>query len=236
MKTMVPITPTMHIYNIQRQNLHVSAVQGYAKLFVNYCIDFERKFDKVALLKSVANHDKNKEGQLQDIFAQISWTYFLQSQNLERFEIEPNDKNAQYEATIKHRSSSTHHPEYWDTENDIRKLINPSNRDLPTDTPINATKMPFHSVAEMVADWAAVSLERDGEVSPRKWINRELDLRIRFTQEQKEFIYLLTTIIETVTSENYDNSDIKIPTYLIVTKADFESVINKTLTSNRYHQ
>ena len=51
---------------------------------------------------------------------------------------------------------------------------------------IDATKMPDLDVAEMVADWCAVSEERGNH--PKTWADKNVNVRLKFTDDQKKIL------------------------------------------------
>jgi hypothetical protein len=90
------------------------------------------------------------------------------------------------EATAHHIKNNSHHPEYW---SDVTtNLVNPDARDETSQT-IDATKMSELAIAEMIADWLAVSKERGNPVE--FWANKNINKRWMFTPEQTELIYEL---------------------------------------------
>ena len=60
-------------------------------------------------------------------------------------------------------------------------------RDKPPEEMIDATKMPDLDIAEMVADWCAVSEERGN--TPKSWADKNVNVRWKFTDEQSDLIY-----------------------------------------------
>jgi len=57
-----------------------------------------------------------------------------------------------------------------------------------TDEMIDGTKMDKASLAEMVADWQAVSQER-GTNSAKEWGDKNINKRWKFSDDQVELIY-----------------------------------------------
>jgi hypothetical protein len=84
-----------------------------------------------------------------------------------------------------------HHPEYYHV-GPVVDFINREDRDKPPKTMVNATKMPDLSIAEMVADWLAMSEEK--KTKPKEWADKNVNIRWKFTPEQKEMIYELIGI------------------------------------------
>ena len=54
---------------------------------------------------------------------------------------------------------------------------------------VDATKMPDLDLAEMIADWLAVSEERGTD--PKDWADKNVNIRWKFDDEQKDLIYEL---------------------------------------------
>jgi len=67
-------------------------------------------------------------------------------------------------------------------------LINKNNRDEPIGGKIiDATKMKDLDIAEMVADWLSMSEEKNSK--PKGWADKNVNVRWKFTDEQKDLIY-----------------------------------------------
>jgi len=59
-------------------------------------------------------------------------------------------------------------------------------------------------VAEMVADWQAMSWEL-GKGSARKWFNKQKDVRWHFSESQEHLIDRLLGVFESKEKENENN-------------------------------
>jgi hypothetical protein len=84
-----------------------------------------------------------------------------------------------------HVKSNAHHPESHTEQKG--ELLNRENRDKPPKEIVDATKMGEIDIIEMVADWCAMSEEKGG--NPKDWADKNVNIRWKFTDEQKEFIY-----------------------------------------------
>lgn len=91
--------------------------------------------------------------------------------------------------TLHHVVSNTHHPEFWSPN----PSINSRNRDAAPAEAVDARRMPEISIAEMCADWAAMSKEMGN--SPLDWAEKQIGKRWTFTPEQEALIYTLLEAI-----------------------------------------
>ena len=91
-------------------------------------------------------------------------------------------------ASNMHVNSNSHHPECHSNQTD--NLINRDDRDRPPEEMVDATKMTDLDIAEMVADWSAMSEEK-GTNTPMEWADKNVNIRWKFKKEQKELIYKL---------------------------------------------
>jgi hypothetical protein len=136
-------------------------------------------------------HDRSKfEDPEIEPYIYITWMYKCQADGVE-FTVPEEIKAQMNEATEHHIKANRHHPEYHcdKTEN----LINTGNRDAVPDGAeediIDGSKMLDLDVAEMVADWCAVSAERG--THPKDWADMNIDKRWRFTEPHRKLIYEL---------------------------------------------
>lgn len=170
-------TDEQYTWFIERTNRHINLVQKYAKLIE----------DNFPILNGLYNqslkHDANKlvEPYITP-YIHISWMYKMKQEGKPTYKIPNNiDDN---EASESHVKTNQHHPEYWSSQTNV---INREDRDKPQEL-INATNMPYMSIAEMVADWAAMS-EELGEGTPKTWAKKNINIRWKFTKDQEELIY-----------------------------------------------
>ena len=91
------------------------------------------------------------------------------------------------EATEHHVLNNRHHPEFHGDR--TKNVINLSDRDKSTSEIINAERMSNIDIAEMCADWLAVSEER-GTVAT-DWADKNINVRWKFIPEHVDLIYEL---------------------------------------------
>jgi len=164
-----------------RTKKHIKLVQKYCKKIE----DYDDKFD--GLLEKSKDHDSSKfEDPELDPYIFITWKYKCEKDGI-KFECPEDMDEKMDKATHHHVKNNAHHPEYYcDRKSD---LINKNDRDKPPSEIIDATKMPDISIAEMCADWFAVSEEKN--TSPKNWADKNVNIRWKFNDSQKELIYEL---------------------------------------------
>lgn len=163
-----------------RTNNHINLVQKYAQKIA------DTNPELVRVVQQASKHDASKyEDPEHTPYLYITWKYKCADEGKD-FEIPKYiDHNG---ATLHHIKSNRHHPEYHDLgSND--KSLNSENRDDIPERPTDASKMNDVDIAEMVADWSAMSEEKGG--SPREWADKNVNKRWNFTGEQKKLIYKL---------------------------------------------
>jgi len=181
----------------QRTKKHIGRVQKYAKKIE----DYDKRYE--GLSKQTEEHDKSKlEDDVEKIpYIFISWDYHCKDLGKD-YTMPDGVKDKCNEATLHHVKVNKHHPECWagDTAN-----INTKDRDAVPDQLVDATKMPDIYVAEMMADWLAMSEEKGSSV--KDWADKNVNKRWKFTDEQKDIIYNLINAIpvETEQDERFDN-------------------------------
>jgi len=166
-----------------RTKKHIDLVNQYCEKI--YQTDQKRFAD---ILHRGNDHDASKYGPIERIpYIFISWKYRCLDTKQE-FKISPNITAAMHRASEHHVKANRHHPEYFDQDN--ISVINKTNRDLPLEEIINATKMTDLDIAEMVADWCAMSKERN-ESTPKNWADKNINIRWSFDLPQIKLIYSL---------------------------------------------
>ena len=163
----------------KRTNMHIGLVQDYANRIADKYPEFEELRD------IVIDHDASKfEEPEHEPYLYITWKYKMAAEGKE-FEVPSHIADKMNIATERHVLFNKHHPEYWcgETEN----LINSDDRDTPRTEIIFAQDMPNVYIAEMVADWFAVSKERGNH--PKDWADKNVGVRWDFTKEQSDLIY-----------------------------------------------
>mgnify|MGYP005841254943 CR=1 FL=1 len=167
----------------KRTKKHIDLVKKYAK-------KIEEKYPEQfkGLIDQTKNHDKTKFKEPEKTpYIFITWSYKLKDEGKE---IESNEElNKQMnQATEYHVKNNKHHPEFHSKQN--KNIINRNDRDAPPKEIIDATKMDTLSIGEMVADWCAMSEEK-GENGPKKWADKNIDIRWKFKKDHKNLIYKL---------------------------------------------
>jgi len=170
-------SPTLEMEEFfkERTAKHIDLVNKYLeKLKEHYDYEFKDA------------HDNSKYADPEhEPYLYITWKHKMRDED-EDYEIPEEWKDKCDEATFHHIKNNRHHPEYWDdtlTENPINK----ENRDEPSGKIVDATKMPEEHILAMVADWCAMSEEKEN--TPKEWADKNIGVRWEFSPEQKELIY-----------------------------------------------
>ena len=164
-------------YFIDRTNRHIDLVKKYFDKILNFSLSNLIKLD--LFKKEINCHDESKFMEPELIpYIKLTWDKKLGIEN---------KNNDIFTATIHHCVNNKHHPEYW--TNQTENLININDRDKPPEEIINATKMPLTYVTCMVDDWCAMAEELKD--SPIEWADKNINIRWKFTDKQKDFIYKL---------------------------------------------
>jgi len=185
------------ISNFLNSNINFKNKEQYFKDRTRYHTKLVNKYlDKIIELEDLRlntdilkqekeAHDKSKFKEPEfSPYQHITYKYYLKDQGKE-YNPEKDIKDAMQEATFHHCKFNKHHPEAWD-ENLTIDNINKNDRDKPAEI-TDATKMPLSYIACMVADWCAVSEERD--TNPYKWADMNMNKRWKFTENQVKLIY-----------------------------------------------
>ena len=168
---------------VKRTNKHIKSVQDYCKKIADY--DSER-FGK--LVDQAKDHDasKFKDPEIEP-YIYVTWSYKCKDDGVDWEPPEGMDEEMN-ESTTHHVLNNRHHPEFHAGEDS--DVINKEDRDNPVrDKVIDATDMPDLDIGEMVADWMAVSRERGN--TPKSWADKNVNIRWKFNDEQKDLIYEL---------------------------------------------
>lgn len=167
-------------YFMERTNKHIDLVKKYMSKIVQNFPQYEELSDRIEL------HDKTKfENPELEPYVYITWKYKCKDDGMD-FPISQDMENKMLEATLHHIKNNKHHPEYHTEQTD--DLLNKNDRDKPNSL-INAEKMPNIDIAEMVADWCAMSEEKGN--TPTEWANKNVNIRWKFTEDQRNLIYEL---------------------------------------------
>lgn len=162
----------------ERTNKHIDRVQNAAEKIVDEYEEYRE------LLEQVKNHDasKFKEPELTP-YIELTWSKKQNQDDDGGIDIE--------KATLHHVKNNKHHPEYH-LEDKSEANISSGDRDK-SDKCIDAKNMDDISVAEMVADWQAMSEELKTNTA-REWYNDVKDIRWSFSKKQEELIDKLLKI------------------------------------------
>lgn len=136
------------------------------------------------------DHTKFKDPE-REPYIHITWKYKKEGYCL------PKDVDVT-EATLHHLKHNRHHPEFWDDNPNIS--INQVDLDKASGVMVDSREMPLEYIAVMVADWMAVSEERNS--SPYDWARNNVNKRWKFTKTQEKLVYdLLDEIWRTKSNE-----------------------------------
>lgn len=165
----------------ERTKSHISKVQKYCKLLEDKFEEFDGLYEKSL------DHDKNKyEEPSLTPYVHITWMYKMKKEGKD-YKIPENIDIT--EATQYHVKSNDHHPDYWTSE---LNTINPNDRDKALKL-IDSSNMPNLAIAEMCADWCAMSEEMNN--SPITWFENVKTNRYKFTDQQEELIYKILNVV-----------------------------------------
>jgi len=175
-----PDKEAMKAFFDKRTNKHIDLVKKYCKKIENFDSD---RFD--GLCDQAKDHDQSKfEDPEYEPYLYVTWSYKCKDDG-KKFEVPEEIDKAMNEATNHHVISNKHHPEYYSDKK--VGLINRKDRDKPPAEMVDATKMPILSIGEMCADWLAMSEEKG--TNPEKWADKNVNIRWKFNDEQKDTIY-----------------------------------------------
>ena len=168
----------------KRTNLHINLVRKYC----NKIADYDKgKFGE--LIERGKIHDESKlEDPEKEPYIYITWQYKCKDENKE-FDIPKEMKDKMSKATEHHIKDkrNSHHPEA-SCNNEV-KLENREDRNKSSKEIVDATKMTDLDIAEMCADWMGMSEEKNS--NPKDWANKNVGVRWKFTNDQKDLIYEL---------------------------------------------
>jgi len=179
------MTPTQEMvdYYYTRTKNHINRVKKYLDKIYKYN---PIKFYLLPNRKEIHDQSKYKEPELVP-YIFVTWNYYCKDHNID-FTIPEDIKKQMQEATYHHVKNNRHHPEFHDDTTTINS-INSKDRDKPPENMVNGYKMSSIDIAEMVADWMAMSEERGGH--PKDWAKANINIRWKFTQDQVKLIYEL---------------------------------------------
>ncbi len=168
---------------LDRTKKHISLVQKAAKKIVKKYPEFSK------LIGQVKKHDESKFEEPELIpYISLTWKKtHKDSDNAKEL------SHKEEKAMLHHFKVNSHHPEYH-LENKESINIDSSNIDKLAKC-VDVSFMPDIDIAEMIADWQAVSEElKTG--TPREWLNKQKDVRWSFSKKQEKLIDKLIKTFE----------------------------------------
>jgi len=176
------ITEEMKRFFVLRTRSHLFLVRKWSDKITDLN---HAQIDNTLLNKERDDHDEFKWLEPEYTpYVLITWDY-EQKRLKKEFSLPAEIKEKMNDATLHHIKRHKHHPEFWD-ENVGNDSLNRENRDMPPKRMVDGTKMPLTYVAAMVADWLAMSEELG--TCPYQWVEKNVNVRWSFTQEQVHFI------------------------------------------------
>lgn len=164
----------------KRTERHIDLVQKYAQKIA------ETNPNLFEVINQASNHDNSKyEEPEYTPYLYITWDYKCKDEG-KNYTI-PSHINDN-DATLHHIKNNRHHPEFHDEESGDNSL-NRNNRDTIPEKTTDASKMTDIDIAEMVADWCAMSEEKGN--NPKSWADRNVNKRWNFNNKQTDLIYKL---------------------------------------------
>lgn len=176
----VVATPTQEMVDHfnNRTNRHIELVR-------KYCTRLEDRIPGLdGLHQRGIDHDKSKYEAKEKIpYIWLTWRYKCEDDK-KPCVLPTSMKRMIDEATEHHIVTNAHHPEFH--QDKTTGLINKDDRDKPPKEMVDATKMSKLDLAEMVADWCAMSEERGN--TPHEWAKKNVNVRWKYTPEQTKHI------------------------------------------------
>lgn len=159
--------------------------EKHINLVKKYCERIRKKFDEFSDVE-FDDHDvsKYKEPEYTP-YLHMTWKYKCKNSGID-YNPPKEIQDKMYKAVEHHVLHNRHHPEYWcdDKEN----VINKKDIDKSPKKIIDATTMDNNAIAEMVADWCAMS-EEIGKNTPKEWADDNIGKYWKFSEAQKYLIY-----------------------------------------------
>jgi len=186
----------MEAFFEQRTRAHIQRVQQAADKIADALPEFNE-------LPDIAkDHDASKlEDPERNPYISLTWRH---KQEIVDDEFDPIngegyqhpgmlDKEDENKATLHHVKNNAHHPEYW-LKNKDEANINSEDRNK-SDRCVDASKMSDMAIAEMVADWIAMSEELQKNTA-REWYDSNKNVRWSFSEHQDQLIDKLLKVFE----------------------------------------
>lgn len=180
------IITEMKDFFFERNNRHIDLVKKYCKkIYDSYGDEYE------GIIERGEDHDASKfKDPEMEPYILTTWDYKCKDDGTDSGLTEE-DKKFMDEATDHHVNNNSHHPEY---HSKVENKVNREDRDAPPDKSVDGTGMGTLDIAEMCADWCAMSEEK-GTNTPHEWAKKNIGVRWDFDTEQVDLIYdILDTI------------------------------------------
>ena len=168
-------------YFEERTAMHIELVKKAAKKIAEANPEF-KEFDSTELVMQADEHDASKLiAPEREPYIDLTWQH--KQDNFKGYKTPgeiPND--AINKATLHHIRNNRHHPEFGQ-ENEKGEVV-------------DASGMSNLDIAEMIADWQAMSEELKTGTA-RQWYDKQKGVRWTFTPEQEALIDKLLKVFET---------------------------------------
>ena len=175
------------IHFLDRTHKHIALVGKAITKLVKVFPEFPELLDRATI------HDQSKfEEPERTPYVQLTWQYKCNRED-KPFECLKGMQEEMNKATLHHVITNRHHPEYHLSDKSDAS-INVQDRDK-SDKVVDASRMPALDVAEMVADWQAMSEELKKN-SAREWYDKQKDVRWHFSRHQNQLIDKLLKVFE----------------------------------------
>lgn len=160
-------TPEMVDFYEKRTANHINRVQKNIQTIIK-----NTDIDKKELLKRSKEHDKSKYSKKErEPYIWLTWWYKEKGEGRD-FKYPDDIKDKVKNAAKSHVKTNLHHPEAHSNPNDMSDI----------------------DIAEMVADWAAMSQELG--TSLKGWTDKNVGSKWKFNDEKKKLIYDLIGLFE----------------------------------------
>jgi len=171
-----------------RTNRHI----GLMRKYTNRVAKLELPgVDRILLLKEGKEHDSTKFNEPEYTpYLEITWRY-REARHGRDYEVSKEIESDMLKATFHHITHNKHHPEYW--SNAMISCLNSENRDKPAKI-VDATGMPLTYIAAMMADWLAMSEEKNSSIDG--WIKMNVGIRWEFSKEAVSLIHEIVSLVE----------------------------------------
>jgi len=203
--------PEKERHFVTRTTKHIELVQKAIDMIATANPEF-REFDGTELAEIGKWHDKSKFQEPERTpYISITWRHKLEKEKGEFDSYNGKGyqtpgllaKEDENKATMYHILNNSHHPEYHLADKGDAN-IDAKDRDKSLKV-VDASAMPALDIAEMVADWVAMSWELQSN-TPRQWYDKQKDVRWHFSPEQDVLIDRLLKVFE-VTDAGFIRED-----------------------------